>query len=195
MVSAGYITPEARPDVFRYIDAANIDLKGFTERFYHKLTFAHLEPVLDTLKWLKNETNIWFELTNLIIPGENDDPDETERLCDWVVENLGASVPIHFTAFHPDFKLTDKPRTPAATLSRARAIALSAGIQFCYTGNVIDDEGQTTYCPNCGRALIRRSWHDVVGYALQDNACSCGAVIPGVFDPNSLHSAQPAPVN
>jgi len=181
MVTAGYITPESRPEVYRYIDAANVDLKAFTERFYHKLTFSHLDPVLDTLRWLKNETDIWFEITNLMIPGENDDPDETQRLCDWVVENLGDAVPLHFTAFHPDFKLIDKPRTPAATLRHARQIALSAGIKYCYLGNVFDDEGQTTTCPSCHRVLIRRSWHDILEYKLEGNRCSCGEEIPGRF--------------
>jgi pyruvate formate lyase activating enzyme len=181
MVTAGYITPESRPDVYRYIDAANVDLKGFTERFYHKITFSHLDPVLDTLRWLKNDTDIWFEITNLMIPGENDDPDETSRLCDWVLTNLGDSVPIHFTAFHPDFKMMDRPRTPAATLQRARRIALSAGIKYCYVGNVFDDEGQTTYCPACGKALIRRSWHDILEYRLDGNSCACGQTIPGYF--------------
>jgi pyruvate formate lyase activating enzyme len=181
MVTAGYITPEARPEVFRYIDAANVDLKAFTERFYHKVTFSHLDPVLDTLRWLKYETEIWFEITNLMIPGENDDPEETRRLCDWVLNNLGDSVPLHFTAFHPDFKLMDKPRTPAATLKRARQIALAAGIKYCYVGNVFDEEGQTTRCPNCRRTLIRRSWHDVLEYDLDGNRCQCGQTIPGVF--------------
>ena len=181
MVTAGYITPEARPEVFRYIDAANVDLKAFTERFYRKLTFSHLEPVLDTLKWLKRDTDIWFEITNLMIPGENDDIDETKQLCDWVVENLGDSVPLHFTAFHPDFKLTDRPRTPAATLRQARKLAQSAGIKYCYVGNVHDNEGQTTYCPVCQRAVIRRSWHEILDYQLSANRCPCGAAIPGFF--------------
>jgi len=181
MVTAGYITPEARPEVYRYIDAANVDLKGFTERFYHKVTFSHLDPVLNTLKWLKNETDIWFEITNLMIPGENDDPDETKRLCEWVMENLGDNVPLHFTAFHPDFKMMDKPRTPPATLKRARQLAVSAGIKYCYVGNILDDEGQTTYCPSCRRALIRRSWHDVLEYNLAGDHCSCGQKIPGHF--------------
>ena len=181
MVTAGYITPESRPEVFRYIDAANVDLKGFTERFYHKLTFSHLAPVLDTLVWLKRETDIWFEITNLMIPGENDDPDETKRLCDWVAENLGDSVPLHFTAFHPDFKLTDKPRTPASTLKRAREIARSSGIKYCYVGNVHDAEGQTTRCPECKTALIRRSWHDIIENKLSNSRCRCGQIIPGRF--------------
>jgi len=181
MVTAGYITPEARPEVYRYIDAANVDLKAFTERFYHKLTFSHLDPVLDTLKWLKNETGIWLEITNLMIPGENDNPEETKHLCDWVLDNLGDSIPLHFTAFHPDFKMTDKPRTPAATLRRARQIGLSAGVKYCYVGNVLDDEGQTTFCPTCGRTLIRRSQHDILEYHLIENRCPCGQKIPGHF--------------
>src|SRR3989338_2120481 len=123
----------------------------------------------------------WLEITNLMIPGENDDPDETKQLCRWVLENLGDSVPIHFTAFHPDFKMTDKPRTPAATLRRARQIALSAGVKYCYVGNVLDDEGQTTFCPSCGRALIRRSWHDILDYQLIESHCPCGQKIPGYF--------------
>ncbi len=181
MVTAGYITPEARPEVYRYIDAANIDLKAFTERFYHKLTFSHLDPVLDTLKWLKNETDIWVEITNLMIPGENDDLEETKQLCDWVLKNMGDSVPLHFTAFHPDFKMMDKPRTPAATLTRARQVALSTGIKYCYVGNIFDDEGQTTCCPSCGRTLIRRSWHDILEYHLIGDRCPCGQKIPGYF--------------
>ena len=181
MVTAGYITPEARPQVYRYIDAANVDLKAFTEQFYRKLTFSHLDPVLDTLKWLKNETDIWFEITNLIIPGENDDPEETRRLCNWVLDNLGDEVPLHFTAFHPDFKMVDTPRTPESTVQRARQIALSAGVKYCYVGNVFDEEGQTTYCPGCGRALIRRSWHEILEYHLVNDHCACGQKIPGYF--------------
>jgi pyruvate formate lyase activating enzyme len=181
MVTAGYITPEARPEVYRYIDAANVDLKGFTERFYHKLTFSHLEPVLDTLKWLKNETDVWFEITNLMIPGENDDQEETKQMCDWILANLGDSVPLHFTAFHPDFKMMDKLRTPASTLTHARRIALSMGIKYCYVGNVFDDEGQRTHCPACGRVLIRRSWHDLLEYHLIGDHCPCGQRIPGYF--------------
>ena len=181
MVTAGYITPEARPQVFRYIDAANVDLKAFTEQFYRKLTFSHLDPVLDTLKWLKNETDIWFEITNLIIPGENDDPEETSRLCNWVLDNLGDVVPLHFTAFHPDFKMVDTPRTPESTVQRARQIALSAGVKYCYVGNVFDEEGQTTYCSGCGRALIRRSWHEILEYHLVNDHCACGQKIPGYF--------------
>jgi pyruvate formate lyase activating enzyme len=190
MVTAGYITPEARPEVFRYIDAANVDLKAFSERFYHKVTFSHLDPVLETLKWLKHETDIWFEITNLMIPGENDDAEETKRLCEWVVTNLGDKVPLHFTAFHPDFKLLDRRPTPPATLRSARQIAEKAGIQYCYVGNVHDDEGQTTYCPRCRQALIRRSWHEVLDYRLNGNQCRCGTEIPGRFRPEGLFSLR-----
>ena len=190
MVTAGYITPQARPEVFRYIDAANVDLKAFSERFYHKVTFSHLDPVLDTLRWLKHETEIWFEITNLMIPGENDDPEETRHLCDWMLSNLGDTVPLHFTAFHPDFKLIDKPRTPAATLKRARQIALSAGIKYCYTGNIFDEEGQTTRCPNCRRMLIRRSWHDILEYNIDANRCQCGQTIPGIFPAEGSHGKR-----
>jgi pyruvate formate lyase activating enzyme len=183
MVTAGYITPEARREVFRYIDAANVDLKGFTEHFYHKLTFSHLAPVLDTLRWLKHETDVWLEITNLVIPGENDDPEESRRMCAWILENLGDSVPLHFTAFHPDFKMTDKPKTPASTLTQARQVALALGLKYCYVGNVFDDKGQTTYCPSCGTAVIRRSWHDILEYRLRGDCCPCGAKIPGHFEP------------
>ena len=182
MVTAGYITTSARPEVFRFIDAANVDLKAFTERFYHKITFSHLEPVLDTLRWLKQETNIWLEITNLVIPGENDDADETRRLCDWIVTQLGDAVPLHFTAFHPDFKLTDKPQTPPATLHRAREIARAAGIKYCYLGNIRDPVSQNTYCPRCGDLLIQRSWHQVLQLRLRNSRCPCGELIPGKFN-------------
>jgi len=183
MVTAGYVTPEARPTIFRYVDAANVDLKAFSEKFYHKLTFSHLAPVLDTLTWLKNETEIWLEITHLVIPGENDDTEETHRMCAWILENLGDDVPLHFTAFHPDFQMMDKARTPTATLKRARQIARAMGLKFVYLGNVLDVEGQTTYCPACRRALIRRAWHDIVEYRLHGNLCPCGHGISGHFPP------------
>lgn len=183
MVTAGYIDKEARKEVYRYIDAANVDLKAFTETFYHKLTFSHLKDVLDTLIWLKNETDIWFEITTLLIPDENDSQEEINKMCDWILENLGDSVPLHFTAFHPDFKMRDKFPTPASTLSMARKIAISKGIKFCYVGNVHDIEGQTTFCPNCKKALIKRDWHSILSYNLNGNKCGfCGYEIPGVFE-------------
>jgi pyruvate formate lyase activating enzyme len=182
MVTAGYIDKNARKDVYKYIDAANVDLKAFTERFYHKITFSHLNDVLDTLIWLKNETDIWFEITTLLIPGENDSQDEIKQECDWILKNLGDSVPLHFTAFHPDFKMTDKERTPEKTLTTARNIALDAGIKFCYVGNVHNLEGQTTYCPNCKAPLIKRNWHSVLINNLSNGHCNkCNTHIPGVF--------------
>lgn len=190
MVTAGYITPEARSEVFEYIDAANVDLKAFSERFYHKVTFSRLDPVLDTLRWLKHDTDIWLEITNLLIPGENDAPEETRDLCQWVLDNLGRDVPLHFTAFHPDFKMMDKPRTPAATLHRAREIAHASGMKYCYLGNIFDDEAQTTRCPSCGRDLIRRSWHEVYAYNLRDSTCPCGERIPGYFPPREQRSRE-----
>ena len=183
MVTAGYIDKNARKDVYKYIDAANVDLKAFSETFYHKLTFSHLNDVLDTLVWLKNETEIWFEITTLLIPDENDSDEEIQKMCGWTLKNLGDQIPIHFTAFHPDFKMMNKTRTPASTLKRARKIALSSGIKFCYIGNVNDTVEQTTYCPNCTEPLIIRDWHSVLDYKIKDSSCyKCGTVIPGVFN-------------
>jgi len=182
MVTSGYIDKEARKDVYKYIDAANVDLKAFTERFYHKLTFSHLDDVLDTLIWLKNETDVWIEITTLLIPDENDSSEEIKKECDWILNNLGDGVPLHFTAFHPDFKMRDKDRTPERTLTRARKIALKSGIKYCYVGNVHHAEGQTTYCPNCKEKLIKRNWHSVISYNLINGKCNkCGEVIAGVF--------------
>jgi pyruvate formate lyase activating enzyme len=183
MVTAGYIDKEARKDVYKYIDAANVDLKGFTERFYWKNTYSHLDDVLDTLVWLKNETDVWFEITTLLIPDENDSPEEIKQECDWILKNLGDSVPLHFTAFHPDFKMRDKERTPEKTLTRARKIAMDMGIKYCFVGNVHNSEGQTTYCPNCKEKLIKRDWHSVISNKLLNGSCkSCGEKIAGVFN-------------
>jgi pyruvate formate lyase activating enzyme len=183
MVTAGYIDKEARKDVYKYVDAANVDLKGFTERFYWKNTYSHLNDVLDTLIWLKNETDVWFEITTLLIPDENDSPEEVKKECDWILKNLGDSVPLHFTAFHPDFKMRDKDRTPDKTLTDARKIAMDMGIKYCYVGNIYNAEGQTTYCPNCNEKLIKRNWHSVLSNNLKDGKCKkCGQKIEGVFD-------------
>ena len=182
MVTNGYITREAFHDIYDHVDAANVDLKAFTENFYGKTTLTHLQPVLDTLLWLKNETNVWFEITNLMIPTLNDDVVETQRLADWILENLGADVPLHFTAFHPDFKLRDKPRTPPETLHRARAIALEAGLRYVYEGNIYSD-GANTNCPKCRAKLIQRSWHTVEENLLRrSGACpQCNFPIAGVW--------------
>ena len=181
MVSNGYITRDAFHDIYDHVDAANIDLKAFTENFYGRITLTHLKPVLDTLEWLKNETNVWFELTNLMIPTLNDAPEETRALAEWVIEHLGPDVPLHFTAFHPDFKLRDKPRTPAETLHRAREIAKRAGLRYVYEGNIYSDAANTS-CPQCGTLLIRRSWHDVRENRLREGRCpNCNLAIPGCW--------------
>ena len=167
-VTAGYITPEARADFYQQMDAANVDLKAFSDDFYHRLCFASLAPVLETLKFLK-ETGVWFEVTTLLIPDENDSDAEIHRAAEWFAENLGADVPWHFTAFHPDFKMLNKPRTPHKTLERARQIALSKGLHYVYTGNVHDVEGSSTWCPGCGELLIERDWYELGEWNLIDN--------------------------
>ncbi|RLC51112.1 MAG: AmmeMemoRadiSam system radical SAM enzyme [Candidatus Cloacimonadota bacterium] len=182
MVTAGYIDKDARKDVYKYIDAANVDLKAFTEQFYWKNTSSHLQDVLDTLTWLKHETDVWIELTTLLIPGENDSQEEIKKECDWILENLGNSVPLHFTAFHPDFKMRNKEMTPAKTLTTARKTAMKMGLKYVYLGNVHSTEGQTTYCPNCNKKLIKRNWHSVISNSLIGKKCKkCGEVIEGVF--------------
>ena len=183
-VSNGYMTPSARSDFYEHIDAVNIDLKAFTESFYEKTCFAHLEPVLDTLKWLKHETDVWLEVTTLLIPGHNDSEAEVEELCVWFLENLGATVPLHFTAFYPDFKMMNVPPTPASTLSRARAQAKRMGIQHVYTGNTPDIEGQSSRCANCGRKVIGRDGCEITKWRLDDQGrCErCQERLPGHFD-------------
>lgn len=181
-VTAGYVTSTARDEVFRGASAANVDLKGFTERFYRQLTWSDLHSVLDTLVWMKEKTTIWIELTTLLIPGENDSTEELKEMTKWVVSNLGERVPVHFTAFHPDFKMKDRSHTPAATLHKARNIALDAGLNYVYTGNVHDPDGQTTYCPGCGSKVITRDWHSVLSMNMKGNQCgNCGTRIDGVF--------------
>jgi pyruvate formate lyase activating enzyme len=190
MVTNGYITREAFHDIYDHIDAANVDLKAFTENFYGKITLTHLEPVLETLQWLKSETSVWVEITNLMIPTLNDDPAETRKLADWILNNLGPDVPLHFTAFHPDFKLQNKPRTPPQTLHRARRIALEAGLHYVYEGNIFSEAGNT-YCPDCGTAVILRSWHDVLENTLREGNCpNCGCSVPGVWDKRVLAGNQ-----
>jgi pyruvate formate lyase activating enzyme len=182
-VTAGYMTDESRPEFYEHMDAANVDLKGFTEEFYRKLCYGELAPVLDTLKFLRHETEVWFEITSLLIPGENDDDAQLHGAAEWVAEHLGPDVPWHFTAFHPDFKMRDKPRTPAGTLQRARDIARSKGLHYVYTGNVHDATGGSTYCPGCGKLLIERDWYELGAWNLEGNRCGgCGAQIAGHFE-------------
>jgi pyruvate formate lyase activating enzyme len=183
-VTAGYITPEARAEFFRDIDAANVDLKAFTDRFYRRLTLARIAPVLDTLEWLHRETDVWVELTNLVIPGENDSRGEIDRLCDWVLDHLGDEVPLHFTAFHPDFRMLDHPHTPATTLVRAREQAIKRGLKHVYVGNLSGRRREeSTICPGCGTVLVERDRYRIGRYAIRDGACAaCGTPIAGVFE-------------
>ena len=187
-VTAGYITPEARPEFYAAMDAANVDLKAFTEAFYHRLCFASLAPVLETLIYLRHETRVWFEITTLLSPGENDSDADLHAAADWIATHLGLDVPWHFTAFHPDFKLLDKPPTPPATLMRARRIALGKGIRYVYTGNVRDPEGGSTWCPACHRRLIERHGYQLGEYHVRDGHCEfCNWPVPGHFDRDPGH--------
>ncbi len=183
-VTAGYMCDEPRRELYRHMDAANVDLKGFTERFYRKICGAELGPVLETLLFLKHETNVWFELTTLLIPDENDSKAEIDQMTRWIVDKLGPDVPLHFTAFHPDWKMRDKPATPPSTLTRAREIALANGLRYVYTGNVHDPRGSSTYCHACHMRVIERDWYELGEWKLTAaGACQgCGAQLPGVFD-------------
>jgi pyruvate formate lyase activating enzyme len=182
-VTAGYMHDQARRDFYAKMDAANVDLKAFTEDFYFKLTGSHLQPVLDTLRYLKHETDVWFEITTLLIPGKNDSDEEITAMCQWIKKELGTDVPLHFSAFHPDYKMPDVPATPPATLVRARNIAILQGLQYVYTGNVHNQEGDTTFCPSCHAALIVRDWYQINQYRLTADArCpDCGAAVAGHF--------------
>jgi pyruvate formate lyase activating enzyme len=184
-VSAGYVTTEPRAEFYQWMDAANIDLKAFTERFYYQITGAHLEPVLDTLKYIKHETSTWLELTTLIIPGENDSQAELEAMTQWVVENLGSDVPMHFSAFHPDWKMRDKSPTPVRSLLLARQIALKNGVHYAYIGNAHDKSADSTYCHGCGKLLIGRDWYELSEWNLDDSGhCRfCSTRCAGVFRP------------
>jgi len=183
-VTAGYIHDEARRDFFAKMDAANVDLKAFTDDFYYKLTGSHLQPVLDTLLYLKHETDVWLEITTLLIPGKNDSDEELTALSKWIKDELGPDVPLHFSAFHPDHKMPDIPPTPPATLVRARDIALKQGLHYVYTGNVHNIEGDTTFCPGCQAPLIVRDWYQINQYRLTSNGhCpDCGFALAGKFD-------------
>jgi pyruvate formate lyase activating enzyme len=183
-VTAGYIGAEARREFYAKMDAANVDLKAFTDDFYVKLCGARLQPVLDTLAYVVHQTDCWLEITTLLIPGKNDSPAEIEAMSRWIVRELGPDVPLHFTAFHPDYKMTDLAPTPPATLSRSREIAQKEGLRYVYTGNVRDRTGGTTFCPGCRQPLIVRDWHDILSYQLTDDGrCRhCATRIPGRFE-------------
>ena len=196
-VTAGYITEQPREELFRYMDAANVDLKAFTEQFYHKVCGGHLQPVLDTLVYLKHHTNVWLEITTLLIPGENDSEVELEEMAQWVAANLGPDVPWHFSAFHPDWKMLDRPPTPLATLIKARDIAVKHGIRYAYTGNVHYGAGDSTYCPQCRNKVIGRDWYVMTDWHLTDTGhCRfCGGRIAGLFDgPPGAWGAKRRPV-
>jgi pyruvate formate lyase activating enzyme len=181
-VTAGYIDPEPRVEFFQAMDAANVDLKAFTDQFYYKLCGGHLAPVLETLEYIRHETDTWLELTTLLIPGENDSEHELQAMTDWVVAQLGPDVPMHFTAFHPDWKMREHRNTAPATLKMAREIAMANGVRFAYTGNVHDPAGSSTWCPGCGVLLIERDWHRLGHWGLDSEGCcgACGYALPGV---------------
>jgi pyruvate formate lyase activating enzyme len=192
-VSAGYVDPEPRKLFFKHMDAANIDLKAFTDKFYFELCGAHLNNVLDTLVYIKHETNTWLEITTLLIPDENDSSQEIDAMTQWIVKELGVDVPLHFTAFHPDWKMRDKKATPVETLTRARDIAMKNGLNYVYTGNVHDKSGSSTYCPNCKNIIIGRDWYQLSDWQIKlvdenkshGQCAHCGTSIAGFF------SAQP----
>ena len=188
-VTAGYIDPQPRREFFAGMDAVNVDLKAFTERFYHEICGAHLAPVLETLEYIRHETGCWLEITNLLIPGRNDAEAELDAMTRWVVAQLGPDVPMHFTAFHPDWKMRDVPPTPPATLRRAREIALANGVRYAYTGNVHDAAGSSTFCHNCGERLIERDWYRLGAWELDDaGRCRrCGSAVPGYFEGPPQH--------
>ncbi len=196
-VTAGYVCEEPRREFYQYMDAANIDLKAFTEKFYKYITGGHLQPVLDTLIYLKHETSVWFEITTLLIPGENDSDDEIDAMTQWISDNLGADVPLHFSAFHPDWKMLKHSNTPPATLSKARDIARNNGLNYVYTGNVHDIKGGSTYCSHCGELLIARDWYVLKQWRLDaTGSCrQCGWQCPGVFEAEpGVWGAQRLPV-
>jgi pyruvate formate lyase activating enzyme len=184
-VTAGYIHAAPRAEFYAHMDAANVDLKAFSEEFYFRLTGAHLAPVLETLKYLVHETDCWTEITTLLVPTRNDSDAEIRAMCQWIAKELKPAVPLHFTAFHPDYKLDHLPPTPVSTLARARRIAHEEGLQYVYTGNVHDREGGTTFCPRCHALLIERDWHHIVRYELADDGCCphCRQAIAGRFEP------------
>src|SRR5579875_320112 len=199
-VSAGYMCEAPRAEFYRYVDAANIDLKGFTEGFYRRLCTGTLAPVLETLEYLKHEARVWLEITTLLIPGENDSPAEIEALSAWIAEHLGPEVPLHITAFHPEWKMLDRPPTPAATLTVARRLAQSAGLRYVYTGNIHDEATQSTYCHACGCRLVGRDWYEITSWNLSPpgRCTACGTLCAGVFEDrpgNWGRRRQPVSIN
>jgi pyruvate formate lyase activating enzyme len=183
-VTAGYMCPEPRAEMYRWMDAANVDLKAFTEDFYKRLCTGHLAAVLETLEYLHRDTDVWLEITTLLVPGQNDSAREVRALSEWVLDRLGPDVPLHFIAFHPDYRMLDVPPTPPRTLCMARECARQVGLRYVYTGNVHDEAGQSTYCPRCGTCVIGRDWYEITAWQLDAEGCcrQCGTGIPGVFE-------------
>jgi pyruvate formate lyase activating enzyme len=191
LVTNGYITPEARKDLFQYIDAANVDLKSFSDTFYKKLTLSQIGPVLDTLRWLVHESDVWIEITNLLIPEENDSTIEINRLTRFIVKELSSNIPLHFSAFHPDFKMQDKPITPLSTLKKAYSIAKGNGLLYVYLGNITDSDYKNTYCSQCKQLIIERSHYRVNKSSLKNDKCIfCGYLIPGEFNSIKVKAAD-----
>jgi pyruvate formate lyase activating enzyme len=187
-VTAGEVCPEPRAEFYRFMDAANIDLKAFSDDFYRKVCAGELQPVLDTLAYVKHETDVWLEITNLLIPGHNDAPEELDAMTTWIVEELGPDVPVHFSAFHPDWRMMDTPATPLRTLKRARRIAMDNGVRYAYTGNVYNPEGDTTCCHSCGKVIIGRSGYNLTAWSVVHGRCAyCGTPCAGVFDADHGH--------
>jgi pyruvate formate lyase activating enzyme len=196
-VTAGEIEPGPREEFFAGMDAANVDLKAFSEDFYRRICGGSLAPVLDTLRYLRHHTEVWFEITTLLIPGHNDGDVELKQMSDWIAAELGADIPLHFTAFHPDYKLRDVPATPPATLRRARDIALEAGLHHVYTGNVHDEDGGSTRCTGCGTIVIGRDWYRLTRWRLDNegHCLDCGTKLAGCFDgPPGSWGARRQPV-
>ena len=188
-VTAGYVSPEPRSEFYQFMDAANVDLKAFSERFYKKITGSQLQPVLETLVYLKHDTDVWFELTTLLIPGENDSEKEVTEMCQWVVEHLGPDVPMHFSVFHPDWKMRDKPSTPTRIVRRARDIAMAQGVRYAYVGNMHDIDADSTWCHHCGSLLIGRDWYQLSAWKLDEKGCclNCATPCAGLFEASPGH--------
>ncbi|MBF0360169.1 MAG: AmmeMemoRadiSam system radical SAM enzyme [Oligoflexia bacterium] len=189
-VTAGFINAKPREDFFKLMDAANVDLKGFNSDFYSKVIGAKLESVLDTLKYIREETNVWLEITNLLIPGVNDRESDIHAMCEWIVSNLGEHIPLHFSAFHPDWHMDDVPATPLKLLLRAKEIALLKGLRYVYLGNVRCKNNSTTICHQCSEVLIEREGYvvDKKFWKIKENVegksvcAKCGEVVAGFFD-------------
>lgn len=183
-VTAGYVCPEPREEFYRYMDAVNVDLKAFNDDFYHKITGSHLSNVLETLQYIKQQTNVWLETTTLLIPDENDSEQEIHKMTQWLVEHLGRDVPMHFSAFHPEWKMMDKKATPPETIKRARRIAMDNGVRYAFVGNIHDKEGDSTWCHHCGALLIGRDWYQLSDWNLdsQGQCLACGTLCSGIFE-------------